>query len=101
MLQKPIFEIAIGETGRDSRIICDGKDITPAVRGVTVECRAGALSEVTLRLVASSAVTTVKGAIEVLRVTVPADPACPLCGVSAALELSRGEQIPPTFGEEV
>jgi len=44
-----IYEISLGKTARECKILCNGKDIIDQVQSLTIEIRANCLTEVTLK----------------------------------------------------
>lgn len=43
---KPVFDIELGQSSTDSKVLVNGVDISSAVQAVSVECVAGELTQV-------------------------------------------------------
>lgn len=62
-MKDPVFQISIGQTSTAVRVLCNGHDITGAIRKIVFTAEAGALSQVELTAGHGSAVIEIQAAI--------------------------------------
>jgi len=67
-VNEPVFQIHIGKNSNESRVVCNGHDISAAVRKITVTLEAGALPVLELTAAYGSAEAEIKAAIADVRV---------------------------------